>query len=146
MENFLVEYTLQTLAKLSRVEHCETEQRTKLLFLNNYPSIFNIVNYSPVLGCLAKINSYIITLTWAYRDLFFINIAFALKFLFIEFNTELKGLRDEADRNYWWTVRTMYQKLTTLINFVDHSIGGITFLAFGINTFFICLHLFNGLL
>lgn len=145
MENFSVEYTLQTLATLSRVTHCETEHLTRVLLFNTYPSIFNIVTYSPVIGCLAKIYSYIITLTWAYRDLFFINIAFALKFLFMQLNAELQAIKDEVDRNYWWILRIKYQKLASLISYVDNSIAGITFLAFGVNIFFICLHLFNGL-
>lgn len=89
MNSFPVEYTLQTLMKLSRALQCEPEHLTRVFYMRSYPSIFNYLPYSPVIGFGAKVISYIVTLTWAYRDLFIMNVAFALKLQFFHLNEVL---------------------------------------------------------
>lgn len=143
----VVEYTLQTLTKLSRAMQCEVYlDHTKVFYIQTYPSIFNFVPYSPVVGFVATVISYTITLTWAYRDLFIINIAFSLKRQFFHLNEVLlaQNMR-EMPVEFWSSQRLNYRKLTSLVNDVDESICKITFLSFAVNAFFICVHLFDGL-
>jgi len=95
---------------------------------------------------MAKLMSYFITITWAYRDLFIINISLAFIAAFRQINTELeasKGLGMTSD--YYWKYRTTYSELRKLVNDFDDSINGIAMLAIGKNTFIICAHLFKSL-
>jgi Trehalose receptor len=143
---FSVEYTLQTLGKFAEARKCNNEQVTRAFYINSYPSIFQIIDYSPVVGFIAKLMSYVITLTWAYRDLFVINIAFALKSMFNQLNETLSANKYRANpSDFWSQQRLNYRKLASLVTEVDMAICSITFLSLAINVFFVCVHLFNGL-
>jgi hypothetical protein len=118
---------------------------TRVFYLRTYPSIFYYLPYNPVIGFVSKLISYTITLTWAHRDLFIMNIAFALKFHFQQFMEILLAHRDMS-ASFWTMQRLKFQKLSTLVSDVDEAICEITFLSLAVNVFFICAHLFNGLL
>jgi len=135
---------------LSQAMACEPEQVTRTFYLNTYPSIFQSIGYSsvysPVAGCVAKVLSYIITIAWAYRDLFILNIAFALKFGFLQLNEALKRCKHrDMPAGFWHEQRLRYRKLASLVNEVDDAISSITLLSFSVNIFFICAELFLGL-
>lgn len=125
---------------------CDSENDTRIFYIKTYPAIFAIIPYNAVVGFLAKVLSYIITIIWAHRDLFVMNFAFALKLQFMHFNDALLKYRKRVMSNtFWWTQRVHYRKLCSLLSEVDESICAITFLALAVNAFFICVHLFNGL-
>lgn len=143
---FLVEYTLQTLVILAEARKCSSEQVTRAFYVNSYPSIFNAVGYAPVVGFLAKVMSYVVTLTWAYRDLFVMNVALALKSMFCKLNETLMANKYRVNSSDFWSQkRFRHRKLATLVTEVDAAICSITFLSLAINVFFVCVHLFNGL-
>lgn len=102
---------------------------------------------SSLIGFLVKPISYVTSITWAHRDLFIINIAFALKFRFKRFNDELNTMHTsrQISRDFWVEQRLLYRKLSSLVSEVDESICAITFFSLGLNVFYICFNLFNGL-
>jgi Trehalose receptor len=146
IEKFSVEYTLQTLMTLFKAMQCEQTELARVFYMRTYPSIFYYLPYSPFIGFVAKVISYIVTLSWAYRDLFIMNIGFALKLQFSRLNEViLAHEKREMPVEFWSLQRLNYQKLSSLVNDVDESICKITFLSLTVNVFFICVHLFNGL-
>ncbi|KAL7038124.1 hypothetical protein ACKWTF_009458 [Chironomus riparius] len=142
----VADYTLQSLTVLVEASKCGRELQTKVFYLASYPHIFQHITYSPVIGFIAKVMSYLITITWAYRDLFIINISLAFIAAFRQINTELRRCKGRAMMpDYYWKYRITYMELRKLVNDFDDSINGITMLAIGKNTFIICAHLFKSL-
>jgi Trehalose receptor len=143
---FPVEYTLRTLVVLAEARKCSSEQVTRAFYVNSFLSFFYAVSYSSLLGFIVKFMGYILTLTWAYRDLFVMNIAFALSSMFKKLNETLMAIKyRENSEDFWSQQRQHYRKLATLVAEVDEAICSITFLSLAINVFFVCVHLFNGL-
>lgn len=140
------EYTLQSLTVLVEASKCGWEHQTKVFYLTTYPHIFHHIKYSPVIGFIAKVMSYFITITWAYRDLFIINISLAFIAAFRQINIELRASKGrDMMPDYYWKYRSIYMELRRLVNDFDDSINGIAMLAIGKNTFIICAHLFKSL-
>lgn len=124
---------------------CERDH-TRIFYLLSYPTVFYYLPYSPLIGFLAKIISYITTLTWAFRDLFITNVAFALKLQFSHLNKVIVARKtSQSPADFYSSQRINFRKLSSLVSDVDDSICLITFLSLTVNAFFICVHLFNGL-
>lgn len=124
---------------------CEPDH-IRIFYIRSYPTVFHYLPYSSVIGFVCKIIHCLTTLTWAYRDLFIMNIAFALKLQFVSLNEVLLAHKErEMSTEFWSSQRLQYRKLSSLVNVVDESICKITFLSLFVNVFFICVHLFNGL-
>lgn len=119
----------------------------RVFFFITYPSIFKTLPYSSLIGFSVKPISYVTSITWAHRDLFIINIAFALKFRFKLFNDALNTMHTsrQISRDFWVEQILLYRKLSSLVSEVDESICAITFFSLGLNVFYICFNLFNGL-
>lgn len=140
------EYTLQTLVFLSNAMQCEDSKVAEVFYVRTYPAVFAVVSYHPLIGFAAKIISYSIELTWAYRDLFVMNLAASLSNHFIKFNEKLlKRKGCTASEGFWSLQRSLFRDMVDLVKEVDNTIGGITCLSFAVNLYFICVHLFNGL-
>lgn len=123
---------------------CGSQLQTRILYQRTYPQIFNFVNYSPVIGMLGKVMSYIIISTWSYRDLFIINISLTLTAAFRQINKELTETKGHVmNPAFYWRYRKVYSKLRALIYDFDDSINTIIMLALAKNIFIICAHLFN---
>src|SRR4051812_22750692 len=113
---------------------CEPDHMSKAFFVNTYFAMFHYINYNPALGFAAKVISYFVSFTWAYRDLFIVNIAFALKVHFAHFNRMIYTSDfKEASKDFWWLHRSNYSKLLSLVGEVDNAINGITFLSLVLN-------------
>lgn len=144
--NLSAEYTLQTLTFLSKAKQCDDKLVAKAFYVRTYPAVFAVVSYHPLIGFVAKAISYSIELTWAYRDLFVMNLAASLSHHFIKFNGQLlrhKGCK--VSEGLWSLQRSLFRDMVDLVKEVDKTICGITFLSFAVNLYFICVHLFNGL-
>lgn len=102
--------------------------------------------YHPAVGFLAKIMSYITSITWAYRDLFIINISIAFTASFRQINRALFASQENIMLpEFYWKYRNIYAKLRALVDDFDDSINSIIMLALAQNTFVICAHLFNSM-
>lgn len=111
------------------------------MIFQKYPQL-----YHPVLGLFAKIMSYITSITWAYRDLFIINIAIAFTTSFREINRALFASKETIMMPaFYWKYRNVYCKLRELVVKFDESINSIIMLAFAQNTFVICAHLYSSI-
>lgn len=140
----LVEYTLQTLKDLEVASKCR--DTTEVFFKISYPQIFAYVSYHPSIGVALKVMGYIATITWAYRDIFIVNLSLALKVRFCQINRVLDVHKNQAmTPNFWWQQRSHYRRLASLVNEVDKSICAITLLSVAKNVSFLCFHLFNSL-
>lgn len=111
------------------------------MIFQQYPQL-----YHPVLGIFAKIMSYITSITWAYRDLFIINISIAFTTSFREINRVLFASKETIMMpEFYWKYRNVYAKLRALVEEFDGSINTIIMLAWAQNTFVICAHLFSSI-
>lgn len=138
---------MQSFGVLSRAIQCESDNTLKIFYFITYPSMFATIPYSPLVGFLTKPISYITSISWAHRDLFIINIAFALRFRFELFNENLSMMHRncQMSKGFWLTQRVHYRKLSSLVSEADDTICALTFFSLSLNVFYICFHLFNGL-
>jgi Trehalose receptor len=136
------------MATLTAAMQCGAEHQTKVFYFLTYPMIFQKFPqlYHPLVGFVAKLMSYITSITWAYRDLFIINNSIAFTMSFREIN---KALFTSGENimlpSFYWKYRNLYAKLRALMEEFDDALNVIIFLAIGNNIFVICSHLFSGL-
>lgn len=138
---------MQSLGVFSRAMQCDSDNTMRIFYLITYPSIFATIPYNSTVGFLIKPISYITSISWAHRDLFIINIAYALKFRFELFNEDLNMTHRncQMSKGFWLRQRVHYRKLSSLVSEVDDTICALTFFSLSLNVFYICFHLFNGL-
>jgi hypothetical protein len=103
--------------------------------------------YHPVAGFIAKLMSYITSITWAYRDLFIINNSIAFSMSFREINKALFASLGEIVMlpSFYEKYRNIYAKLRIMLDEFDEAINTIILLAITNNVFVICSHLFSNL-
>lgn len=141
-----VEYTFQSIASFTAASKCGAEHRQKVFYFLTYPQIFQKYPklYHPLVGFIAKIMSYITSITWAYRDIFLINISLAFDEKFHLINQALFESKNEPMLpSFYWKYRQVYAQLGKLVDKFDESINTLIMLAFAHNTFVICAFLFS---
>jgi Trehalose receptor len=135
---------MQTIATLADAAKCGEENQAKVFYFSSYPQLFHQINYYPVIGFMAKIISYIISISWAYRDLFLINISFAFISRFEHFNEKLFAMKGKAMLpGKYWDFRCHYLTIKALVDEFDDAISAITLLALFKNIFILCAHFFT---
>lgn len=83
-------------------------------------------------------------MTWAFGDLFIINISLGLTQGFRQINKELSATRGlKMSPGFYWKCRKIYSKMRTLVNDFDEAINTITMMTLTKNVFVICADLFN---
>lgn len=125
---------------------CEREIQTKVFYFAQYPHIFQYVAYSPIIGVLCKVMSYIVLISWGCREVFITNISLAFTEAFRQINRELLvSIGQPMLPTFYWKYRTFYSTLRSVVTEFDGAINAITMLALAKNIFTICAHLFKSL-
>lgn len=125
---------------------CKTDNKFKAYLIVSHPEIFSTLPDSIVIGVIANITSYLLSLMGSYRDLFIICVGAALVARFQQVNKILLAHKGKAmPSTFFAEHRLYYRKLVGLVADVDKAISSIIMLALSNNLFLICTSLLNSL-
>nr|AXY83424.1 putative gustatory receptor 6 [Conopomorpha sinensis] len=111
-----------------------------------YPWVFNFLPYHGVLGFMTQFVHFQSTFIWNFSDLFVICISYFLTYRLQHVNKKLLNAQGKyLPETFWKATREEYGRVTKLIRRMDDVIGGVVFISFANNLFFICFQLFNTL-
>ncbi|CAH2238182.1 jg13016 [Pararge aegeria aegeria] len=141
-----LEYTLSHLAGFVLAADCEPDNIYRKFITNSYSWIDVIIDYSEALGVLTQFLNLQCTFNWNFTDVFVICISFYLTSRLEQVNKKIAATRGKTvPSSFWRTIREDYNRATSLVRRVDEVIGGVIFISFANNLFFICLQLLHTL-
>ncbi|XP_061382667.1 gustatory receptor for sugar taste 64f-like isoform X1 [Danaus plexippus] len=116
------------------------------IIVNSFPWFNNIVNYNLNLGIITQLLNIQCTFNWNFSNLFVINISLYLTSRLEQINNRISAIKGKAmPSTFWRNVREDYNRITSLVRKVDKVIGGVIFISFANNLFFICFQLLHTL-
>ncbi|XP_073947916.1 gustatory receptor for sugar taste 64e-like [Choristoneura fumiferana] len=143
----LVEHLLSDLSGLAGAIDCHQGTSVAEAFITGgFPWIFNYIKYNHIIGAVVQFINIQFTFNWNFSDLFVICISLYLTSRLDQVNRRIFAVYGKfAPLSFWRTMREDYSRLTYLVRRVDDAIGGIIFISFANNLFFICLQLLHTL-
>nr|AXF48828.1 gustatory receptor GR3 [Lobesia botrana] len=142
-----LEHLLSDLSGLAGAIDCQKEKGIFEAFsIASFPWVFQYTGYSPYMGVFAQIINLQFTFNWNFSDVFVICISFYLTSRLEQVNRRIEAVYGKhAPSSFWRAAREDYTRVTVLVRRVDDVIGGIIFISFANNLFFICLQLLHTL-
>lgn len=142
----IAENILKTILVIQATSTCHGENKFKAFLIVSHPEVYSTLNDNLIIGIIARITSYMLSLLGSFRDLFIICVTAALTARFQQVNKILLDHKGKSmPTSFYAKHRLYYRKLVGLVADVDKAISSITMLALSNNLFFICTSLLNGL-
>jgi gustatory receptor len=142
----LVENSFNAILTFTSVARCKTTSKVKAFLIISHPEIFYAFNGSVIVGVIARITSYLLSLMGSYRDLLVMCISLALTTRLQQVNKILLLHKGRfMVPSFFAEHRLYHRKLVSLVADADNAISSITMLALSNNLFYICTSLLNSL-
>lgn len=142
-------YISSALAKNRRhIDDCRLQNTDfwENLFRTERSHIFHYVPYSHWLAAPCEYANVSITFCWSFLDVFVAVLAIALSARFGQLNERLQRARGSVmPAHFWYAVRTDYNRLAELVDFVDRRISGVVVWSCLSNLYFVCFLIFNSI-
>ncbi|KAL0849845.1 hypothetical protein ABMA28_011783 [Loxostege sticticalis] len=145
----VLEHVLSDLSALSGVLDCPSPDGSPIyeaFITHSFPWIYSYVAYNDIIGLLTQIVDIQCTFNWNFSDIFVICISLYLTSRLDQVYKRIVAVRGKyVPPTFWRAMREDYCRATTLVRKIDDVIGGIIFISFANNLFFICLQLLHTL-
>ncbi|XP_045503638.1 gustatory receptor for sugar taste 64e-like [Colias croceus] len=140
----LVEHILSDLSKIISVVDCHPNKNKYGAFImSSFPWIFTFLEYNDFLGVCSQIINIQCTFNWNFSNLFVICVSIYLTSRFDQVNKKILAVKGKVvPTNFWRNVREEYNRTINMVRRVNDVIGGIIFISYTNNLFFICVQLF----
>ncbi|CAF4830765.1 unnamed protein product [Pieris macdunnoughi] len=144
----LVEHVLADFSKVIYVMDCPNPKLDTYggFIMHSFPWIFTVIEYKTYLGIFVQFINIQCTFNWNFANLFVICVSIYLTSRLEQVNRKILEAKGKFIPNsFWRNMREEYNRATSLVRRLDDVIGGIIFISFANNLFFICLQLLNTL-
>ncbi|XP_045488436.1 gustatory receptor for sugar taste 64f-like [Pieris rapae] len=144
----LVEHVLADFSKVIYVMDCPNPKLDTYggFIMHSFPWIFTVIEYKTYLGIFVQFINIQCTFNWNFANLFVICVSIYLTSRLEQVNRKILEAKGKFRPNsFWRNMREEYNRATSLVRRLDDVIGGIIFISFANNLFFICLQLLNTL-
>ncbi|XP_050681789.1 gustatory receptor for sugar taste 64e-like [Leptidea sinapis] len=143
----LVEHVFANLSKIVYVFNCYADDdKYEAFILHSFPWVFNILNYETLVGVLVQFLNIQCTFNWNFADLFVICVSFYLISRLNQVYRKIVAAKEkQIEIPFWRSIREEYNRDTKLVRRFNDVIGGIIFISYANNLFFICMQLRNTL-
>ncbi|CAO1392130.1 unnamed protein product [Diamesa hyperborea] len=143
----MIEHLLSINLGINSANNCPLiRDPIRAYFIQSFPQVFSIFDYSGELGMFVKFLNISATIVWSYTDLFVIIVSVGLASFFKRINEELLRNKGKAVySDYWAEYRLYYREIALLVSYVDKNINYIVLISISNNLFFICVQLLNSL-
>ncbi|XP_038209593.1 gustatory receptor for sugar taste 64e-like [Zerene cesonia] len=140
----LVEHILSDLSKIIFVVDCHPNTNKYGAFImNSFPWIFTFMEYNNFLGIYSQVINIQCTFNWNFSNLFVICVSIYLSSRFDQVNKKILAVKGKVvPSSFWRNVREEYNRTINMVRRVNDVIGGIIFISYTNNLFFICVQLF----
>ncbi|XP_075978577.1 gustatory receptor for sugar taste 64f-like [Anticarsia gemmatalis] len=143
----IVEHLFSELHGIALAIDCEPENPIYESHVRrSFPWVFMFVPYNMFYGIMTQIVNMTCTFNWNFPDLFVICMSIYLTSRLEQVNHRVVAAKDKnSPPSFWRTMREDYNKATYLVRKVDRIIGGLIFISFASNLFFVCSQLLHTL-
>nr|AIG51911.1 gustatory receptor [Helicoverpa armigera]ASW18694.1 gustatory receptor 5 [Helicoverpa armigera]QJR83062.1 gustatory receptor 5 [Helicoverpa armigera] len=108
--------------------------------------LFGFIPYSDFAGGMAHFSNLQCTFNWNFADVFVICMSMYLTARLEQVNQRIIAAKDKnSPSSFWRTMREDYNRSVHLVRQVDKIIGGVVFMSFASNLFFVCSQLLHTL-
>ncbi|XP_063835465.1 gustatory receptor for sugar taste 64e-like [Ostrinia nubilalis] len=140
-----LEHVFADISGLSGALDCPTGKHLYEAFITtSFPWIYSFITYNDLLGPITQIINLQCTFNWNFSDVFVICVSFFLTSRLEQVNKRIVAVKGKyVPSTFWRSIREDYCRAASLVRKVDDVIGGIIFISFANNLFFICLQMLH---
>nr|WKF45270.1 gustatory protein 5 [Spodoptera frugiperda] len=142
-----VEHGFSELHGMSIALDCHPEKPLYETFMRgSFAWLFLYIPYNDFVGFLAHFFNIQSTFNWNFTDVFVICMSTYLTARLEQVNQRIIAAKDKnLPSSFWRTMREDYNRTVHLVRQVDKMIGGVVFISFASNLFFVCSQLLHTL-
>ncbi|CAH1643208.1 unnamed protein product [Spodoptera littoralis] len=142
-----VEHGFSELHGISIALDCHPEKPLYETFIKgSFAWLFLFLPYNDFIGFLAHFFNIQCTFNWNFTDVFVICMSMYLTARLEQVNQRIIAAKDKnSPSSFWRTMREDYNRSVHLVRQVDKIIGGVVFISFASNLFFVCSQLLHTL-
>uniref|UniRef100_A0A2A4JH60 Gustatory receptor n=1 Tax=Heliothis virescens TaxID=7102 RepID=A0A2A4JH60_HELVI len=143
----LMEHILSELHGISIALDCDPDTPLYESYMkHSFQWLFALIPYSDFVGILFHFSNLQCTFNWNFADVFVICMSMYLTVRLEQVNQRIIAAKDKnSPSSFWRTMREDYNRSVHLVRQVDKIIGGVVFISFASNLFFVCSQLLHTL-
>ncbi|CAH0698769.1 unnamed protein product [Spodoptera exigua] len=142
-----MEHGFSELHGISIALDCHPEKPLYETFMrDSFAWLFLYLPYNDFIGFLSHFFNIQCTFNWNFSDVFVICMSMYLTARLEQVNQRIIAAKDKnSPSSFWRTMREDYNRSVHLVRQVDKIIGGVVFISFASNLFFVCSQLLHTL-